>query len=384
LIKLIKIDQYEKCADLCCIAARSMPMTVHQKTAGLDGVTAAVTALSHVDGEAGELIIAGKHVADLARQADFETVAAELLAMAEGSPAADLRAALAEARLHAFDKLDRILPATEGLPIISGFRAALAAIAPEPGAADAVVLLGALPVLAAALVRRAAGQAPVAPDARLGHAADLLRMLRGAPAAAAETRALNAYLVTISDHGMNASTFAARVVASTEADLFMAVTAAYCALTGPLHGGAPGPVLDMLDAIGTRDNIAAWIDAALSRGERLMGFGHRIYKVRDPRADVLKRAIATLGSNSADLGLAAEVEAYARDALARTKPGRRLDTNVEFYTAILLGALKIPREAFTPIFAVGRAAGWIAHAIEQRRTGRLLRPSSAYVGPMPG
>jgi citrate synthase len=359
-------------------------MTLHQKTAGLDGIIAAVTALSHVDGEAGELIIAGKRVADLARQADFETVAAELLAMAEGSPSADLRAALAEARLQAFERLAKILPATEGLPIIGGFRAALAAIAPEPGSADAVVLLGALPVLAAALVRRAAGQAPVAPDARLSQAADLLRMLRDAPAAAAEARALNAYLVTISDHGMNASTFAARVVASTEADLFMAVTAAYCALTGPLHGGAPGPVLDMLDAIGTRDNITPWIDAALSRGERLMGFGHRIYKVRDPRADVLKGAIAALGSKSADLGLAAEVEAYARDALARSKPGRRLDTNVEFYTAILLGALKIPREAFTPIFAVGRAAGWIAHAIEQRRTGRLLRPSSAYVGPMPG
>jgi len=238
-------------------------------------------------------------------------------------------------------------------------------------------------VLAAALVRRAAGLEPVGPDARLGHAADLLHMLRGVPASAAEAKALNAYLVTVSDHGMNASTFAARVVASTEADLFMAVTAAYCALTGPLHGGAPGPVLDMLDAIGSRENIPAWVDAALDRGERLMGFGHRIYKVRDPRADVLKGAIEGLGPGSADLGLAAEVEAYAREALARRKPGRRLDTNVEFYTAILLGALKIPREAFTPVFAVGRAAGWIAHAIEQRRTGRLLRPSSVYVGAIP-
>jgi citrate synthase len=358
-------------------------MTLHQKSAGLDGVIAAVTALSHVDGEAGELIIAGSRVADLARQADFAGITARLLATAQGSETADLDAALAEARQLAFERLGKVLPAAEGRSIVDGFRAAVAAIAPQPGLADAAVILGALPVFAAALVRRAAGQAPVAPDARLGHAADLLRMLHGAPASTAEARALNAYLVTVSDHGMNASTFAARVVASTEADLFMAVTAAYCALTGPLHGGAPGPVLDMLDAIGSRENIAPWVDATLDRGERLMGFGHRVYKVRDPRADVLKAAIEGLGSRSADLGLAAEVEAYAREALARRKPGRRLDTNVEFYTAILLGALRIPREAFTPVFAMGRAAGWIAHAIEQRRTGRLLRPSSVYVGPMP-
>ena len=136
----------------------------------------------------------------------------------------------------------------------------------------------------------------VPPDASLGHAADTLRMLRGEAASEAEAKALNAYLVTVSDHAMNASTFAGRVIASTQADLFMAVTGAYCALTGPLHGGAPEPVLEMLDAIGSRDRIAPWIDAAIARGDRLMGFGHRIYRVRDPRADVLKRAVATLGS----------------------------------------------------------------------------------------
>lgn len=358
-------------------------MTLHQNAAGLDGVTAALTALSHVDGEGGELIIAGSRVAALASETDFEGVAARLLAAARGEATGDLQAALGAARVRAFARLDKILPAAEGLPLGAGFRVAVAAIDREDGMADELTLLGAMPVLAAALVRRAAGQAPVAPDATLGQAADLLRMLRGQAASATEAAALDAYLVTVSDHGMNASTFAARVVASTQADLFMAVTAAYCALSGPLHGGAPGPVLDMLDAIGVAENIAPWIDAALARGDRLMGFGHRIYKVRDPRADVLKRAMGTLGSISADLGLAAEVETYAREALARAKPGRRLDTNVEFYTAILLGALNIPREAFTPIFAVGRTAGWIAHALEQQRTGRLLRPASVYTGPMP-
>ena len=182
---------------------------------------------------------------------------------------------------------------------------------------------------------------------------------------------------------MIASTFAAGVVASTQAVLFMAVTAAYCALTGPLHGGAPEPVLDMLDAIGTADRIRPWIDEALARGERLMGFGHRIYKVLDPRADVLRAAVLRLTGGRTDLGLAAQVEAYAREALQAAKPGRRLDTNVEFYTAILLDALAIPRSAFTPIFAVARAAGWTAHALEQQRTGRLLRPSATYVGVMP-
>jgi citrate synthase len=140
----------------------------------------------------------------------------------------------------------------------------------------------------------------------------------------------------------------------------------------------------MLDAIGTRERIAPWIDAALARGERLMGFGHRIYRVRDPRADVLKTVVNTLGANSVDLPFAAEVEAYARAALARKNPERALDTNVEFFTAILLDAIRIPRQCFTPIFACARAAGWTAHAREQQRLGRLLRPSSIYVGELPG
>jgi len=189
--------------------------------------------------------------------------------------------------------------------------------------------------------------------------------------------------VTVCDHGMNASTFATRVVASTQADLFAAVTAGYCALTGPLHGGAPEPVLEMLDAIGTRECIKPWVDHALTRGERLMGFGHRVYRVRDPRADVLKAAIERLAGNGADLPFASEVEAYIRLALRRKNPDRPLETNVEFFTAILLDALAVPRQAFTPIFAVARAAGWTAHAREQQRTGRLIRPSSSYIGPVP-
>jgi citrate synthase len=360
-------------------------MTIHNNPVGLDGIVAAATALSHVDGESGELIIAASRVDDLAGHVSFEEATGRLWSLAGdrriGAP--EVRALLGEARRCTFRRLPSILPVTAGMPIVGGFRAAVAALQSESGLPGEAVLVGAMPVIAAALVRQAHGEAPVAPDPSATHAADTLRMLRAEAATPAEADALDAYLVTVSDHGMNASTFTARVVASTQADLFMAVTAAYCALTGPLHGGAPEPVLDMLDRIGSREAIKPWIDAALARGDRLMGFGHRIYRVRDPRADVLRKAVGTLGSNSTDLGFAAEVEAYARAALAMAKPDRALDTNVEFYTAILLDALKIPSQAFTPVFAAGRAAGWTAHALEQRRTGRLLRPASTYVGAMP-
>ncbi|MCC8941146.1 citrate synthase, partial [Bradyrhizobium sp. Arg68] len=253
----------------------------------------------------------------------------------------------------------------------------------ESGLEHEAVIVGAFPVIAGALVQRARGNDPIAPDPNVGHATDTLRMLLGRKIEPREATALDTYLVTVCDHGMNASTFTTRVIASTQADLFAAITGGYCALTGPLHGGAPEPVLEMLDAIGTRERIKSWVDDALARGERLMGFGHRVYRVRDPRADVLKAAIERLAADGADLPFAGEVEAYIRAALRKKNPERPLETNVEFFTAILLDALEIPRQAFTPIFAIARAAGWTAHALEHRRTGRLIRPSSSYVGAMP-
>ncbi|HHZ08429.1 MAG TPA: citrate synthase/methylcitrate synthase, partial [Rhizobiales bacterium] len=278
-------------------------MTLHHEIrTGLDGVAAAATVLSHVDGERGELVIAGERVADLAGRVRFEAVAGRLWALAKGATPAEASAAatgaekaVGAARRRAFARLRGALDLAKDLEPVVAMRAVVAALVPEDGIDDEATLTGGFGVAAAALLRRALGGEPVAPDPDLPHAADLLRMARGATPEAAEAEALDTYLVTAIDHGMNASTFAGRVVASTGADLFMAATAAYCALTGPLHGGAPGPVLDMLDAIGTGDNIAPWIRAALARGERLMGFGHRIYKVRDPRADVLRAAVARLG-----------------------------------------------------------------------------------------
>jgi len=188
---------------------------------------------------------------------------------------------------------------------------------------------------------------------------------------------------TVIDNGLAASAFAARVIASTRASLGASIAGAYAALTGPLHGGAPGPVLDMLDAIGTRDNIDAWLAQALRRGDRLMGFGHRVWKGRDPRADALKAALQRLGPNAGRIGFAEEVERGALAALHRKKPDRPLETNVEFYTALLLDAVGLPRHAFTPVFALARSIGWLAHALEQQKTGRLIRPAAAYIGPPP-
>jgi len=315
-----------------------IPMTIQpsQSPIGLDGVAAAETALSHVDGQKGELVIAGERVRDLAQHASFEGVTARLWTAANASPIseAEVRAALGEARVRAFSRLPQLLAASESLSIVDGFRAAIAALKAEHGLTADATIVGALPVIVGALVQRAQGKAPFIPNSKLSHAADTLSMLHGRAPNARETAALDTYFVTVSDHGMNASTFTARVIASTQADLFCAVTGGYCALTGPLHGGAPEPVLEMLDAIATRERIEPWVDGALARGERLMGFGHRIYKVRDPRADVLKGAIETLSSNATDLVFAAEVERYARQALRRKKPDHPLDTNVEFFTAI--------------------------------------------------
>lgn len=352
---------------------------------GLDGVVAAHTVLSDVDGEAGRLLIRGYPVEALAGSWRFESVTALLWDGFLDLPG-DLGEALGEARVRAFAHVD----ALAGLATLSPVEAVRALLARLPEGDDlrtALDLTGAMAVFTAAVVRDRAGQPAIAPDAKASHAADFLRMIGQPDADGPMVEALDAYLVTVADHGFNASTFAARVTASTQSGLTSAVLSGLSALKGPLHGGAPGPVIDMLDAIGRPENAGAWLESALDRGDRLMGFGHRIYRVRDPRADVLKRVVAGLarrsGQVSGRLAFAEAVESAALAVLSSRKPGRSLDTNVELYTALLLEALAVPREAFTCVFAMGRVAGWIAHAREQARDGRLIRPQSRYVGPRP-
>jgi citrate synthase len=351
---------------------------------GLDDVVAAHTVLSEVDGAAGRLVIRGHSLAELAGRTSFEEMAALMVdGLLPGLPRSnELPAALGKARADLFGIVERTA-LSDDLGPVEAVRAWTAQIADGEGADTALKLLAAPAVFTAAAARNRRGLAPIAPDPALSQVADTLRMLRGAAPTAAQAAALDTYLVTVADHGLNASTFAARVVASTRAGLVSAVLAGISALKGPLHGGAPGPVIEMLDAIGEPANARAWLEGALDRGERLMGFGHRIYRVRDPRADALKQAIARLGADAGRLRHAEAVEQAALAILRERKPGRSLETNVEFYTALLLEALGFPPEAFTCVFALGRTMGWLAHAREQIETGRLIRPQSLYVGPQP-
>lgn len=358
----------------------SEPQGDPKPSGGLEGVVAAETVLCHVDGERGILRVRGHELDELVARHGYEGAVALLWEgfVADGLTRDGVRITLGAARARAFARLSTWFPGAVGRPPLEAVRTCLAALPDDATPAD---IAASLPVGIAALLRTRAGGEPLAPDPNLGTAADFLRMLHGAPVDAPRVRALDAYITTVIDNGLGASTFAARVVASTRASLASAVLAGYCAFTGPLHGGAPGPTLDMLDAIAAAGDIDAWLDAKLAAGERLMGFGHRVFRVRDPRADVLRAALQQLGPDAGRLAFAAEVERRALAALARHKPGRSLQSNVELNAALLLEAVGVPRDAFTPVFALARVAGWIAHGLEQQRTGRMIRPASRYVGP---
>ena len=351
------------------------------KANGLEDVVAATTRLSDVDGERGRLVLAGLPVEDLAGRVPFEAVLNLLWrGRADRDPAID--EALGEAREAAFDRLPDLGDALAMPDPMDALRAGLAHFSARPGEeplAEALRIAGAVAVIAAAWSRQGK---PIRPDARRSHAADYLFMITGEDPSPEAVAAIDAYLVTVVDHGMNASTFAARVVASTASDTVSAVVAAIGALKGKLHGGAPGPVLDMLDAVGSADNARAWLEAALSRNERIMGMGHRVYRVRDPRAFVLERAIGKLPGGKR-LALARAVEHEAETLLAARHPERPLKANVEFYTAVLLESVGLPRTLFTPTFAIARVGGWCAHVDEQRRVGRLIRPQSTFVEASP-
>ena len=360
-------------------------------TQGLDGVVAAATRLSHVDGEAGKLTLAGYPVEDLAPHASFEEVAH--LFLYGRLPALAERAAFGQelARKRALPRAAIELlreAASVNVPPMDALRMAAPILSlgrEENPLDDAIAAVAAFPTIVGVYWRLRHGKPPVPVRPDLSHAAHYLHQLSGDEPSFERTRALETYLNTVCDHGFNASTFAARVIVSTQSDVISAITGAVGALKGPLHGGAPGPALQMVFDIGTPERAEAVIRARLDRGERLMGFGHRIYRVRDPRADVLAQAAEQFYGNGGDRDLyelARSVEATALRLLRERKPERRLDTNVEFYTALLLHGLGLAPELFTPTFAVGRVLGWSAHCLEQLREGRLIRPQSTYVGPV--
>jgi citrate synthase len=244
---------------------------------------------------------------------------------------------------------------------------------------DLLRLAAVTPTLVAALWRLSQGQSPIDPRPDLGHAANYLWMLTGALPAPAAARAVEQYLILTVDHGWNASTFTARVIASTGADAGAAVTGAIGALSGPLHGGAPSRALDTLDAIGDVSRARGWVRAALERRERIMGFGHPVYRTDDPRSVMLRRVAEGLGGELVDLAVA--VEAVIAEELAARNPDHPLYANVEYYAGVVMSLCGLPRELFTPTFAVSRVIGWCANIAEQATSRRIIRPSARYVGP---
>lgn len=355
-------------------------------TLGLEGAVVAETSLSEIDGERGRVLVAGFPLEALAERG-FTSACALLWDGGWPSAARDasLSHALGRARQSAYEQLDRVGDALDRPRAMSALRAAIAHLdvddAQWPN--EAVDLTAAMSVFTAAWVRRRRSLDLVPPDPAASPAADHLRMMTGTVASPEQVRALSAYWATVIEHGFNASTFAARVVASTEAPTSAAVLAGLGALEGRLHGGAPGPVLDMLDAVEAAGDARGWLEAELDAGRRIMGMGHRVYRVRDPRAAILEGVVARLDPGQGRIALAREIERVAEGLLAERRPERPLRANVEFYTALLLEALAVPRDSFTATFACARVAGWGAHVAEQRRSGRLIRPRARYVGERP-
>jgi citrate synthase len=371
---------------------------------GLEGVKFTETRLSKVDGTAGELTIAGFPLEALAPNASFEEVLFLLwndrlpkqtelealhkdMASQRSMPAAGLGVlrSAAERRLPVMDAMRMAVDTVglcEGEPHLAG----------EVDVGCAVALVAHLPTIVATYWRMLHGQETVAPNPRLAHAANYLYMLTGQDPHPDAARALETYLNTVVDHGMNASTFTARVITSTRSDMVSAIVGAIGALKGPLHGGAPGPALDMVFEIRQRaatsgrpiaDEADAWARETVESGGRIMGFGHRVYKVRDPRADVLGNGAAKLFEKAGEAKLyqdARTVEQVMLRVLEELKPGRNLQTNVEFYTALVLHGVGLETDLFTPTFAVSRVGGWTAHVLEQLAEGRLIRPDAVYTG----
>ncbi len=369
---------------------------------GLEGVVVAETRISHVDGKAGELIIGGYALDEIAGRATFEEICYLLWHLSlEGKGDLPNKAQLNG--LHQEMAGWRTLPplvmsiikAAKDAPAMDVLRMSVAALSlDDPNPKDesltnnflrAKALTARVPTIIAAQDRIRRGLDPIAPRSDLSQAANFLYMLNGQVPDPGAVRALDTYWTTVIDHGMNASTFTARVIASTQSDMYSAVTGAIGALKGPLHGGAPGPVLDMLLAIKSVDRAEAWVRDQIASGKRIMGFGHRVYKVRDPRADVLSRAAKELhAAGSGDKALyemATQVEQIILRVLEEMKPGRQLKTNVEFYTALLLQSLGLRPDQFSSMFAAARTGGWTAHILEQLANNRLIRPASDYIGP---
>lgn len=366
--------------------------------AGLRGFAVADTELGQVRGVEGFYHYRQYDAIELARKRTFEDVW-HLFMQAE-LPSLEQRANFSRkvAGLRRVpNEVSRLLPALAGMPSpapLSAERTGMALVSaalglrpaldcsPEELRDGCLQLCAVAPSLVAALHRLRTGHEPIEPAAHLGHAANYLFMSTGEEPGEKQARALEQYWIATVDHGFNASTFTARIIASTRADLGAAIVGAMGALSGPLHGGAPGRVWEMLDEIATPERADAWLRAKLERGERIMGFGHAVYRTEDPRSRLLREVAERLGGPRVEL--ARHVEDRSLELLRELRPGHELYTNVEFYASIVLEAVGLPPVLFTPTFALSRIVGWSAHILEQLADPRIMRPTARYVGPPPG
>jgi citrate synthase len=363
---------------------------------GLEGVVAAATQIAEVDGQQGRLTLRGYDITELFGRASFEEVA-YLLWHGRLPTRAEYEALQSEMRAArtlpapALAAIRELAPHADGMHLLRMGTSLLSLgdedvdnLDIEANAHRAARLQAQIPALVAHMWRLRQGQELVQPKPEHGLAQGFLHMLEGEEPAPERVEALNGYLVAVSEHGLNASTFTARVIASTNSDMVSALTGAVCALKGPAHGGVPGPVLKMLEQISRPERAESYVRNELAQDRRIMGFGHRVYKVRDPRAALLSAAaekMARITGDRALLDLTQAVEQTTVKVLAEVKPGRDLYANVELYAALVLHAVGVPSELFTPVFAIGRTAGWTAHVLEQFEDNRPIRPASVYVGP---
>lgn len=355
---------------------------------GLEGIIVDNSSICKIDGNAGRLIYRGYDIHDLASSLSFEEVAYLLWNgdLPNHQQLRELNNELVRERTvpQELKSAIRNLPtSSNALDVLRTAISILGAETPlkKPEMMDAIAISAKIPTINAAFYRIRNGQEPIEPRDDLNHAADYLYMLSGRDPEPVKVEALNKYLILLADHGMNSSTFTARVVASTWADMYSAVVAAICALKGPLHGGAPAPVLKMLQDIGKPERAEEWIRNELKSDRRLMGFGHRVYRTTDPRAEIL-RGIAEKSAPKDLVELAETVEETGIRILQEYRPQRKLYANVEFYSAVVMHSVGLSSDLFTATFAASRSVGWTANVLEQAANNRLIRPETEYTGPM--
>ncbi|MBA3875505.1 MAG: citrate synthase/methylcitrate synthase [Anaerolinea sp.] len=348
---------------------------------GLEGIVAAETALGYVDGEAGRLLYRGYRIGDLVERGTYPAVA-NLLWTGEWEPRHHLPTApVPAAVLTALRALPLTAKPMDALRTAVSVWGATQQLDWPPTPEQARALTAFSPSALAAFARLRQGLEPVDPDLALDLVPGFLYQLTGNFADAGTARALDAYFIVGAEHGLNASTFAARVITSTRSDIASAVTGAIGAMKGPLHGGAPSEVVEQLHKVGTPEHAEAWVRDAVARGERLMGFGHRVYRAYDPRAAALRKVAEAMDNKPDWLELAIKVEDVALRVLAEKHPERALKTNVEYYAAAVLQGVGLTPDLFPATFALSRHAGWTAHVLEQAGANRLIRPDAIYTGP---